>query len=126
MTIRLSDNNFAGIARTLVAVGISSDLSMLAATVLATPRSGVFSVSLEPPPSAFFEGRSVLGFDCFTVSFVGFAGGAEGVFFGWALGALLLVEAASAFGLVLVTEPVVAADVPPALGAGSSDACEGW
>src|SRR5690606_21188125 len=41
MTIRLSIISFAGIVRTLVAVGTVSDWSMFAASVLVMPRSGV-------------------------------------------------------------------------------------
>ena len=40
MTVRLSIINFAGIARTLVAVGTVRDASILWTTRLATPRSG--------------------------------------------------------------------------------------
>ena len=40
MTVRLSIINFAGIARTLVAVGTLSEASMLCTTRAATPRIG--------------------------------------------------------------------------------------
>ncbi|CAB4876847.1 unannotated protein [freshwater metagenome] len=40
ITIRLSINNFAGSARTLVAVGTSSDASIFVTTLDAVPRSG--------------------------------------------------------------------------------------
>src|SRR5690606_4899328 len=46
MTIRLSAINFAGTARTLVAVGTLSEASMFLAMVAATPRSGLRSGSL--------------------------------------------------------------------------------
>src|SRR5689334_11771150 len=51
MTIRLSIISFAGIVRTLVAVGIVSDSSMLAASVFGRPRRTV-TVSSSVAPSA--------------------------------------------------------------------------
>src|SRR5262249_57186934 len=44
-TIRLSDSSLAGTARTLVAVGTVSEISMLAATRASAPRSGVVAAS---------------------------------------------------------------------------------
>src|SRR3954454_13606751 len=49
MTMRLSMSSFAGTARTLVAVGTSSEASMLVTTRAAGPRSGVTD---EPPAFA--------------------------------------------------------------------------
>ena len=46
MTVRLSIINFAGIARTLVAVGTVSDASIDATTRPATPRSGSIVAAL--------------------------------------------------------------------------------
>ncbi len=43
MTMRLSISSLAGTARTEVAVGTSSEASMLVATALAGPRSGTSS-----------------------------------------------------------------------------------
>src|ERR1700712_1203934 len=47
MTMRLSIISFAGIVRTLVAVGIDSDASMFVARLFAMPRSGDTWSSLE-------------------------------------------------------------------------------
>ena len=51
MTTRLSMSSLAGTARTLVAVGTPSELSMLATTRAAGPRSGLTSSSLTGPLS---------------------------------------------------------------------------
>src|SRR5206468_8048248 len=58
MTIRLSIISFAGIVRTLVAVGIDSDASMLVASVFAMPRSGVTWSSFAVPACAAGVGAS--------------------------------------------------------------------
>src|SRR5579875_424961 len=58
MTIRLSIISFAGMVRTLVAVGIDSDASMFTARVFAMPRSGVTWSSFAVPVRAAARGWS--------------------------------------------------------------------
>src|ERR1700712_982832 len=58
MTIRLSIISFAGIVRTLVAVGMDSDASMLVARAFAIPRSGVTTSSLAAPDCTRWAGAS--------------------------------------------------------------------
>ena len=63
MTMRLSIISFAGIVRTLVAVGICSDASMLVASVFAMPRSGVTVSSVAAPCLVPWAGASAgMGF----------------------------------------------------------------
>ncbi|GLZ54783.1 hypothetical protein Acsp07_44000 [Actinomycetospora sp. NBRC 106378] len=50
--MRLSASSFAGTARTLVAVGSSSDACMFLAIAFAAPRSGVTDSSVDPPSAA--------------------------------------------------------------------------
>jgi hypothetical protein len=57
ITVRLSIINFAGIARTLVAVGTESDASIEATTRPATPRSG----SKVAAPGVFKTGAGLTG-----------------------------------------------------------------
>ena len=58
ITIRLSIMSFAGIVRTLVAVGMESDASMFVASDLAMPRSGVTRSSVGAPVCAASVGAS--------------------------------------------------------------------
>src|SRR3546814_18580734 len=58
MTMRLSIINLAGTVRTIVAVGTVSDSSMLAASVLGMPRSGV---TLSSSRASEVEARSETG-----------------------------------------------------------------
>src|ERR687886_616244 len=63
MTMRLSIISFAGMVRTLVAVGIVSDASMFVASVFAMPRSGVTTSSDGLPVGEAGVGASA-GIDC--------------------------------------------------------------
>ena len=69
ITSRLSANNFAGTARTDVAVGTSSDASMFFTTADAAPRNGVVV-----PSSADDAGRAA----CEALPAAGFSGADRG------------------------------------------------
>ena len=56
ITVRLSNSSLTGTARTLVAVGMVSDASMLVTTRAAAPRRGADSVSV-----ALSGGTTILG-----------------------------------------------------------------
>src|SRR4051794_41745591 len=74
MTIRLSISNFAGMARTLVAVGTSNDADMFFTTAAAAPRS----TSVSSPSAGTIAGAAGLA--------GALAGAAAVVFAGVALG----------------------------------------
>src|SRR5918993_859903 len=70
MTMRLSIISFAGIVRTLVAVGIVSDSSMLAASVFVMPRSGVtLSCSVDSSDEDAFANGAWAGIGCGAAGF---------------------------------------------------------
>src|ERR1044072_8145168 len=76
ITIRLSAINFAGTARTEVAVGTSSEEVMFLTTAAATPRSGVV---VRPVPSATWAALACLAALAATNSYgVGGGGGRAG------------------------------------------------
>ena len=60
ITMRLSISSFAGTARTLVAVGISRLLSMLATTRADDPRSVVVATAPSPSAGAVFAGSGLV------------------------------------------------------------------
>ena len=64
MTIRLSMSSFAGTARTLVAVGTSSEASMFVTTRAAAPRRGVMTGSSVIVGSAGWAGSRGVGVGC--------------------------------------------------------------
>src|SRR5688572_30812564 len=64
MTMRLSIISFAGTVRTLVAVGIVSEASMLVASVLVIPRSGVTTSSPVTRSSAGAAFGACAGIGC--------------------------------------------------------------
>ena len=78
ITVRLSIMSFAGIARTLVAVGTLSEASILCTTRLATPRSG--SMRADVGVAISFAGCATgcagVGDGCMTGRTVGWATGA--------------------------------------------------
>jgi hypothetical protein len=72
MTIRLSIINFAGIARTLVAVGTSSDADMFLTTAAAAPRSTrTSSPSARGSAAAGFFAAGLSGSGAFSGVFAG-------------------------------------------------------
>ena len=76
MTMRLSIISFAGMVRTLVAVGIVSEASMLVASAFAMPRSGVTTSSFAAPDCTRWRGR--VGGDRLRRRRGGFVAGATG------------------------------------------------
>ena len=109
MTMRLSIISLAGIARTLVAVGMSSDADMFLATAAAAPRSTCVS---SPSAAATVE----VGF--FADAGAGFVSVFSGVFSGVFAEAALGLSALSALSGV-ATPPLLLAGFGAGAGAGS-------
>src|SRR5579875_2787422 len=79
MTMRLSINSLAGIARTLVAVGTSSDADMFLTTAAAAPRSTCTWSPSAGATVAGFAGAVGKGAPLLSVGFAGASRGVGGV-----------------------------------------------
>src|SRR5690606_20000976 len=94
MTMRLSNINFAGTARTLVAVGIDSEAFMFFATAAAAPRRTFFSSVAWPDGAAAGLGAGFAGaawaFGCAAVLVSAFGAGLAGAALVSAFGAGLV------------------------------------